>query len=126
MRMINRIHSEDDKRFAIDINSDTTAEPEKMVVYIPDSVGDYSEINSIVYKILFQQLTTHEFRINKFSRQFPLRLDPCQLPALIRIYSIIARDITGNSEIWKVHTCLRAHFTTSSLLRLCVSFATGH
>jgi hypothetical protein len=71
--------------------------PERVVFYIPDSVGRYSESNSIEHRVYLRDSMTLAFHLKKFPRQFPLRFDPCECPGLIAIHSITAFDPSDNT-----------------------------
>ena len=75
---------------------------EKVVLYIPDSDGRYWEKRSIAQYAALANTTTVIFRLEKFSHQFPLRLDPCQCPGLIRIDCITAFDTRSNRIVWQL------------------------
>ena len=76
---------------------------EKVVLYIPDSDGRYSEKRSIACIAETLRTTTVIFRLEKFSVQFPLRFDPCQCPGLIRIDSITAFDFDSQKLVWRLN-----------------------
>lgn len=78
------------------------AEAERVVVYIPDSHGRYSEKSSIAYRVSLLQTTTLIFRLEKFAHQFPLRFDPCQRPGIVSISSITVVDLLNNRVVLKL------------------------
>jgi hypothetical protein len=73
-----------------------TANEDKVVLYIPDSIGHYSEHRSIAYYAQLTHITTVNFRLEKFAHQFPLRFDPCQRPGLVSINAIAVFDLHHN------------------------------
>jgi hypothetical protein len=75
---------------------------EKVVFYLPDSNGRYSEARSVAYVAHLNQLTTLSFRLQKFAHQFPLRFDPCQGPGLINITAITIFDIEKNKLVLRL------------------------
>lgn len=66
---------------------------ERVVLYIPDSNGNYSEQRSIAYQAHLATTTTLIFRLEKFDHQFPLRFDPCQAPGCVSISAITVFDL---------------------------------
>jgi hypothetical protein len=79
-----------------------TAKQEKVVLYIPDESGRYSEMRSISYFANMANRTTVIFRVEQFARQFSLRFDPCQCPALISINSIAVFDSRNQRVVWEL------------------------
>jgi hypothetical protein len=75
---------------------------ERVVLYIPDSDGCYSEESSIAYDAPVVKTTTVIFRLEKFSHQFPLRFDPCQGAGLVSISSITVLDLLNNCVVLKL------------------------
>ena len=88
-----------------------TAEAERVVIYIPDSIGGYSEKNTIAYCVPLLQTTTLSFRLEKFTHQFPLRFDPCQSPGLISINAITAFDTLNKKMIWAISDRIESKLT---------------
>jgi hypothetical protein len=84
------------------VGSAVTGNAEKVVLYIPDSVGRYSEQRSIAYRAYLVHLTTLIFRLEMFAHQFRLRFDPCQCRGLININSISAFDVRNHRVIWEL------------------------
>jgi len=78
------------------------ANVERVVLYVPDSNGNYSEQRSIAYQTHLSTMTTLIFRLEKFAHQFPLRFDPCQCPSLISINSLIAFDTPNKRVVWEL------------------------
>lgn len=84
------------------LGSTVTANPEKVVIYIPDSIGCYSETRTLACHAQLTNTTTLLFRIERFDRQFPMRFDPCQCPGLILISSIAVFDAVNHRVIWEL------------------------
>lgn len=78
------------------------AKQEKVVLYIPDKNGRYSETRSIPYITSLANRTTVVFRVEQFAPQFPLRFDPCQCPGLISINSIAVFDSRNQRVVWEL------------------------
>jgi hypothetical protein len=78
-----------------------TTKEEKVVLYIPDANGRYSEMRSIAYFANLTNRTTVVFRVEQFARQFPLRFDPCQCPGLVSINSIVVFDSRHQTVVWE-------------------------
>ncbi len=78
-----------------------TIKEEKVVLYIPDANGSYSEARSIAYLANLTNRTTVVFRVEQFARQFPLRFDPCQCPGLVSINSIVVFDSRHHRVVWE-------------------------
>jgi hypothetical protein len=87
---------------ASNMGSTVVANPEKVVLYIPDSMGSYSEERSIAYYAYLVNTTTVIFHLEPFAHQFPLRLDPCQCPGLISINSIAVFDTVNHRLVWQL------------------------
>jgi hypothetical protein len=68
------------------------AQSEKLVLYIPDSSGDYSEARAIAQYANLVNKNTVIFLVEEFVHRFPLRLDPCQCAGLISIESLAIID----------------------------------
>jgi|GEM_PF-818539 len=107
------------------LGSTIGANSEKVILYIPDSEGRYSEGMSLARDVQLISRTTLIFRLGKFAAQFPLRFDPCQCPGFIRIDSISAFDADTQKIIWqldgrdyrKVQASGTAVITNDELLR---------
>lgn len=84
------------------LGSTVAANTEKIVLYIPDSTGCYSENRSIAYHACLLNTTTVIFRLEQFARQFPLRFDPCQCPGFININSIAIFDTVNHKMVWEL------------------------
>ena len=72
-------------------------------LYMPDSTGNYSELHTIAYTVNLSTMTFLVFYLEKFPHQFPLRLDPCQSPGLIRFNFIKACELTTQKMIWEIN-----------------------
>jgi hypothetical protein len=92
----------EEESLASSLGLTVAANPEKIVLYIPDSAGRYWEKRSIAYMARLVRVTTLIFRLEEFAHQFPLRFDPCQCPGLISINSIIAFDTLNNRVVWEL------------------------
>jgi hypothetical protein len=77
-----------------------TTKEEKVVLYIPDANGRYSETRSISHLVNLINKTTVVFRLEQFARQFPLRFDPCQCSGLISIDTIVVFDSCHRKVVW--------------------------
>jgi hypothetical protein len=84
------------------LGSTVTANPEKVVVYLPDSIGCYSETRTLACHAHLTNTTTLIFRIEEFHRQFPVRFDPCQCPGLIMINSFALFDALNHRVVWEL------------------------
>jgi len=85
------------------VGSTVSANPEKVVLYIPDSVGEYSEKRTLAYHAYPGNTTTLVFRVETFAHRFPLRFDPCQCSGLIRINSIAIFDTLKQRIVWELN-----------------------
>ncbi len=72
---------------------------EVAMLYIPDSNGHYSEDWKVMYPFPLKSVTNITFRLNKFPSRFPLRLDPCQQPGLVKISSIQVVDFLKSKVV---------------------------
>jgi hypothetical protein len=79
-----------------------TLKEEKVVLYIPDEHGRYSEMRSIAYVANLANRTTVVFRVQQFPSKFPLRLDPCQCSGLLSISSITVFDSNHCRVVWEL------------------------
>jgi len=84
------------------LGSTVRANPEKVVLYIPDSIGCYAETRTLACHAQLTNTTTLMFRIEQFDRQFPMRFDPCQCPGLIMINSIAVFDAVNHGVVWEL------------------------
>jgi hypothetical protein len=84
------------------LSTNVAPDLEKVVLYIPDSAGGYSEMRSIAYHAQLTHTTTVNFRLEKFAHQFPLRFDPCQRPGLVSISAITVFDLYSKRLILKL------------------------
>jgi len=84
------------------LGSTVRANPEKVVLYIPDSIGCYAETRTLACQAQLINTTTLMFRIEQFDRQFPMRFDPCQCPGLIMINSIAVFDAVNHGVVWEL------------------------
>ncbi len=75
------------------------SDEERVVLYIPDSSGGYSETHSLAYYAQLTRKTIVNFRLESFSHQFPLRFDPCQRPGLVTIDAINVFDLDNNRPV---------------------------
>lgn len=75
---------------------------EKVVLFIPDSVGSYSETRKLACHARLTSPTTLIFRIEQFDSRFPLRFDPCQCSGLITINSMIIFDAANHRLVWDI------------------------
>ncbi len=75
---------------------------ERVVLYIPDSEGVYSEKRAIAYRVHVVETATMVFCLDKFAIQFPLRLDPCECPGVITINTLTAYDTRNNRVVWEL------------------------
>ena len=75
---------------------------EKVVLFIPDSVGSYSETRKLACHAQLTSPTTLIFRIEQFDSRFPMRFDPCQCPGLITINSMIIFDAANHRMVWDI------------------------
>ena len=78
------------------------AESQKIVLYVPDSSGGYSEVRTIVHQANLINQTTLIFRVEEFAQQFPLRFDPCECPGLISIDSFVIVDAGNHRLVWEL------------------------
>lgn len=74
---------------------------EKVVLYIPDESGSYSEQKTIATVVSLVNATTVLFHLEQFDRRFPLRLDPCQCPGFIIINEIAVFDTVNHRLVWE-------------------------
>lgn len=79
-----------------------TAYPGKVILYIPDSDGTYSEACSISQNVALLHTKTVEFILEQYAQKFPLRFDPCQCAGLITIYSMTILD-KNKKVVWKLN-----------------------
>jgi hypothetical protein len=91
-----------EQNLASNLGLTLSAEAGRVVVYIPDFNGRYSEKNTIGYHVSLLHTTTLIFRLEKFAYQYPLRFDPCQFSGLICIESITAFDGYHNKVVWEL------------------------
>ena len=84
------------------LGSSVGVNPEKVVLYIPDSIGCYSENRTLACHAQLTSATTLIFRIEQFDHQFRVRLDPCQCPGLIMISSMSIFDAVNHRVIWEL------------------------
>jgi hypothetical protein len=82
------------------LGSTVNVNEEKIVLYIPDSSGSYSEQRTVVCRGFLVNRTTVILRVERFSRQFRLRFDPCQCPGIITIYSVAVFDTHRHRTVW--------------------------
>jgi hypothetical protein len=78
------------------------ANPEKIVLYVPDSRGAYSEARAIARYAQLVNTTTVIFQVGRFPNHFPLRFDPCQCAGLINIQSIVVFDSVNQKAVWEL------------------------
>lgn len=84
------------------LGSTVRANPEKVVLYIPDSIGCYAETRTLACHAQLTNTTTLMFRIEQFDHQFPVRFDPCQCPGLVLINSISIFDAVNHRVVWEL------------------------
>lgn len=77
----------------------TPNEYDRAVIYIPNSDGSYSELNTMVSCKSLETTTSLVFRIERFSSEFPLRFDPSERPGLVSISSIVIYDLQKSKVI---------------------------
>jgi hypothetical protein len=82
------------------VGSMVCPDAEKVVLFIPDSVGSYSETRKLACHAQLTIPTTLAFRIEQFDSRFPMRFDPCQCPGLITIHSMIIFDAANHRMVW--------------------------
>ena len=73
----------------------------KVVLYIPDSDGVYSEACSISRNVALLNTETVEFLVKGYPQKFPLRFDPCQCAGLITVYSMTVVD-NNKKTVWEL------------------------
>ena len=93
-------NTEQEQRVVASVLSTVAAPTERVVLYIPDSYGNFSEEGTLVYQAQLTTTIRLVFRLEKFDPQFLLRFDPCECPSLIRIKSLTALDISKNRLLW--------------------------
>jgi hypothetical protein len=94
-------HEQNLRRTDLGFPVDTS--PEKIVLYVPDSSGAYSEARSIARYAQLINTTTVIFQLGQFPNHFPLRLDPCQCAGLINIQSIVVFDSVNQKAVWELN-----------------------
>jgi hypothetical protein len=74
----------------------------KVVLYIPNSHGIYSEARSISQNVEVLHTGTAEFVLERYAQEFPLRFDPCQCAGLITVYSMTVLD-KNKKMVWELN-----------------------
>ena len=87
--------------------------PERVVVYVPDTDGMYSEVNAIANSAPISTSINLIFRLNKFAHQFPLRFDPCQQSGIVSIGSITVFDLQNNTVVLELDSGCINKFSAS-------------
>lgn len=64
-----------------------------IALYLPDSVGNYSEENAVARIHRLRETIAVDFQLEAYASQFPLRLDPCHQSGLVSISSISVFDM---------------------------------
>jgi len=75
---------------------------ERVQIFIPDDEGKYSETNSISQKALFPFSSKFIFKLEYYSYQFPLRLDPCESQGEIDVDLISIVEAKNNRLIMQI------------------------
>jgi hypothetical protein len=74
----------------------------KVVLYVPDSDGIYSEACSISQNVALLHAEAAEFLLEQYPQKFPLRFDPCQCAGLITVYSMTVLD-KNKKMVWQLN-----------------------
>jgi hypothetical protein len=90
-------------RSKVHLASTFAPESDRMVLYIPNSTGGYSEERTIVQYANLMNPTIAIFCVEDFAFRFPLRFDPCQCSGLISIDSFSIIEARSHRIVWELN-----------------------